>query len=1250
MTTDRDKAHQKSQWLSRCPRDFVKNFCLVLCTSTVCVCLLRLTFTRTSDSSRPGEPAPAPQTSAGAVPATPDQVKGHAANVQDASSGDSGLAEGMRSQQPPQSPRALAPVDLSPAPHSLAACAPLPVSPQPGPSAVQKAVFQGPNVLPFPQILPPPETEPDKLPSVNPGPEGAAILGLARIAVQESDLAEAVRRFDEYLRRFPTDLAVRLEFAGVLVRAGERTRAIEEYQRLLAARPGNTEVSLGLANVYIQAQQYTRAVPLLRTALEKAAGDLTVAGRLARAYALDRDFLHAQEVYDRYLAALKPGEARVPRDLTALLLDLQRPADALTFLLPRRDKQRGDAQTLAELVRAYARLGDNGSALQYVEELGGLGKDSVTQRLDLGKDLVSSGDDLVAAAVFNQVLAPDPGNLTAQLGLAQVQIRQHLPVEALATLSGIKPTPALSRQWALVWADYHQLVGEYIEAWQKYQELLCKDPLDVEARLALAKLLQYIAEYEKAKAQYGAVPPAGGRGRQARLGIASTLYDQRRFGESAQCCERLLTEDPADGEAMARLVRDYIKMGACDKAIALGRGFLVKFGNLEPVAVPVRLVLGRALLECGRYPDAAQEYECLLARPGNRIPDAWYGLARALAKMNEPARADQALVAAFSEPGHETRNRLLIADLFYADYEDSRADELARSVLQHDPKNLAALIRLADAQLREARPSGHIDAVVQTAKAILDLSPTNVRGQLALARAYSLAQDFQAAVAQYDRLLAVDPTFLVPLIEKARALFSAHRFAASAAAYGRAQQPEPEQLLRDGLAALLLLHPEFRPQLAPCLETGPGGHALAEELTKLAATLGDPAAQTAVHALLLEAEAQASEVSVIHLEAEAKSLRDWRNFTAKPIYEKLVAAEPDSVEGFFDLGQVDGQLRQTHNAINAFSQILQIDPLNREAAIALERAELALNPSVSILANAFNQTGRQGEANDSRYRAGALFNYPIGEEDESVGLGYARLDYRLPGFPSLQGDAYTLNISKRVDDHLLLYELGNIEDYQNRISTRPTYEIGARWVVCDGTTVTANTFLNNVVENGESVQQDIYRVGGNLLVDSQLTRFWSAGGNYRFAYYADVNRLSEIYAHTDVLATLPPNQLKFVARLDYLTYDHQTVFGPDGSIVGSIHPYFAPAGYTFCEGRVEYTHWFSRDFFTYSNQCYLSLQYGLGFDNNAIVYNDLRGILNWDVKPWLSLGIEAEAQISQVYNNQQLFGYLVLRLPGPALG
>jgi tetratricopeptide (TPR) repeat protein len=824
-------------------------------------------------------------------------------------------------------------------------------------------------------------------------------------------------------------------------------------------------------------------------------------------------------------------------------------------------------------------------------------------------------------------------------------MQQFLPEQACSILQGVAVSEEVKRNFLLAKAEYHQLVGEYVEARQRYSTLLTKDPLEGEARLALAKLLQYIQEYEKAKAEYAKAPQTGAHGRLARQGIADTLYEQRRFTESAECCEQLLLEHPADGEAMARLMRDYIKMGDSNKAASIGRGFLAKFVNLEPVVLPVRLALARALLECGRYADAAHEYDCLLAKPTGRIPEAWYGLARALAKLNEPVKADQALAAAYSEPGHETRNRLLIADLFYVDHDDAHAERLAQAVLKHDPKNLAALIRPADAQLRAARPSGNIDAVGQTAKAILDLSTTNVRGHLALARAYALAQDYASAVAQYDQLLNLDSSFLVAKLEKARVLFSAHRFGASAAAYQSALHPDPGEMLHNGLLFFLQFHPEHRLAVEPCLEAGSLTPQLAEEVKKLASSLADPAAQAAVRGLLLDAQARAAEVSIIRLEADGKSLRDWRNFHAKPVYQKLVTAQPDNVSGFFGLGQVDGELRQTHNAMSAFSQALQIDPLNRESAIALERAGLDLNPNVTLFEHAFTQFGRAGLTNDSRFRTGALFNYPIGDENEFVGVGYTNLFFVLPGFPSLSGNSLVLDASKRVEDNLLLYGLVDIEEYASRISTRPTYNLGARWIVCDSTALVASTFLNNVLENGESVQQNIYRYGFNLGVESQLTRFWTAGGFYRFTYYSDINRFSEIFAHTDVLATLPPNQLKFVTFLDYWTYAFQTVFGPDGSIIGAIHPYFAPADFTYMEGRAEYTHWFSRDYFVYSTQCYLSLQYGLAFDNHANIYNSLHAILNWDVKPCLSMGFRADALLAEVYNMQQLFAYVVWRLP-----
>lgn len=1120
------------------------------------------------------------------------------------------------------------------------------------PAPLQLVQHATPDMLPPPRAdtLPPPRpvapSPAVELPLTPPTIEGAALLGLARVAVQRGEYAEAVRRFTEYLKLAPGDTAVQRELAGILVRAGDRQRAIEEYRRLLATAPDDVPTLLALADLYITTREYREAIALLSPALERTPNNAEMIVRLARVFAFERNFLHAQQLFERALVNLPPDDERLPRDLPKLLLDLQRPSEALLYLLKMREHRPNDPSILADLIRAYAGIGDTALALKTVDELARNEKAESSDRIELADTLLQSGHDVVAATVYGQVLIKEPGSVLAQVGLARVAVYQHQPQQACKLLDGIKPSEAQRRRYQLAWGEYFQLVGEYIEGLEVYRELICRDPLDGEAILARAKLLQFIHEYEKAKAEYAKVPPDGSYARQARQGCASTLFDQRRFGESIESCEKLLGEMPADGDAAALLIRNLVKTGDCPRAESFGRGFLAAFGRIEPAAVPVQLALGRALLDSGKFAEAAHEFECLLARPAGRTVDAWYGLSRALLKIAGPAKADEPLLAAFAEPGHETRNRLLLADLFYGDNDDHHAIDLALSVLKHDGKNLAALIRLADAQLREARPTAHIAEVVHTCKEILTLSPSNVRGRLTLARAYSTAADYHAAVLEYDELISRDPSFLVPRRERARILLSAHQFAACAAAYDAMLHPGPEEILSLGLQSFLQRCPQAQGTLGPLLAGG-AEHALAKEVAREAEAMPDPAARACLRSLLLDAEARAAEIVFIRLESDAKSKKDWRNFTAVPIYEELTHKEADNVDAIFDLGQVFGELKQTHHALDEFSQVLAIDPEHREASIALERASLELNPRLTGLLNYFNQSGRQGLANVARLNYGPLFTCPYGEEDETITVGYSRTRFMPAGYLPLDGNWLTLGASKRCGDTVLLYGLTNVEQYANRIDTRPTFDIGANWEVCDGYKLSASGFLNNVVENGESIQQDIYRGGINVGADATINRLWHAAANYRLAYYSDVNRMNELYLVTDFTLSLPPCKLKLVFDLDYLTYSQQTVFVNNNPnfIYGALHPYFAPAGYTYYEGRIEWTQWLSRDYFVYSNQCWYSLQYALGFDDNLVPYNSVRGIFNWDPKPWLSVGLEGQAMLSSVYKMQQAMGYVVMRFP-----
>lgn len=113
-------------------------------------------------------------------------------------------------------------------------------------------------------------------------------------------------------------------------------------------------------------------------------------------------------------------------------------------------------------------------------------------------------------------------------------------------------------------------------------------------------------------------------------------------------------------------------------------------------------------------------------------------------------------------------------------------------------------------------------------------------------------------------------------------------------------------------------------------------------------------------------------------------------------------------------------------------------------------------------------------------------------------------------------------------------------------------------------------------------------------------------------------------------------------------YQNQTIFGPlaeFGDLRGTVHPYFAPRTFNYFETRIDWTHQLGRDFFAHSNQCYYNLQYGLGYDNEGITYNQFRGLLNWDIKPWLSFGMEGRYTYSSVYRFGTIGAYLVWRMP-----
>jgi tetratricopeptide (TPR) repeat protein len=1115
----------------------------------------------------------------------------------------------------------------------------------------KSVVAHPPRLLPAsrldaPIMLPPPTpVQPDAEP---PDADRAVLLGAARNAVKQQNWVQALARFEDYFNRYGDDIALRKEYAGVLVQAGRVRDALAEYQRLIAREPGDLGLLIGLGDVAVQAKEYTLAVTTFVRALQAKPDDVEVAVKLARAYVFDEDFGSTLRVYDQYLARIRPDDNKAPRTLGDLLIDLERPGDALPFLKAQLEKRPGDVEIQAALVRAYARLGDRTKAIEVLQALADRTAHGVGVRQQLGDALYASESYELAAEVYGQVLQLEPANGFALLGLTRVQMKLFEPQQAFKTLETVPADPAYERSALLARAEYHQLVGEYFDAKEIYRTLLRRNEADYEVRLSLGQLYEFIREDEKAKAEYCKIPPSARQSRKARLGVASTLTTQRHFVEAVDVCRRLLAEKPADGAAMSQLVRTLGKAGRALEAVAQARLFLQDNSRDPSASLTVRLALAKVLRDDRKFKDAANEYELILSRPTGRLPEAYYGLARSLEAFGDHEKAHHVLAEITSLTGGDVRNRVLFADLYSGDFDDGPAIEMLQGVLKFEPDNLAALIRLADSQARLDRQTGKVCDAVATAKAILALSPSNVRGLLALARALATAQDFKGSIAAYEQLLAGDRDFLPAERERARVLYSAHQYDAGAGAYAQMRTPSADDQLQADLNALTRGDARAGVVFGPCLAAGLTGEVLTTEASKAAAALGDANSQAALQRILLDYQARRVEQEGSRLEGALKD-NSWRHYAEIPIAHKLIDLEPSNTSALFDLGQDFGALKQNHNEMQLYSQDLEIDPTEYEAGTALQRSGLELRPQATAGVDFFQERGRDGLADIQRTFYRSQFRYPFGDEDQYVSLGFTRANLVPKEGGPLAGNILSAGFQDKFscDDRLTVFGLYNLEMFRDRLRDRVTFDMGGRYAFCDLVTARANLFLENVEENGQSLIQDIYRFGFREGADFQPTRIWSVGETGTYAHYSDKNDMVELLLANNLILLPPPCQLKFVLSTDLLAYHNQSVIvgvAPD-FLPGTIHPYFAPGFYNFYEARLEWKQWISRDYFVHSNQCWYSLQYGLGADNSFNSYNTFRALANFDVRPWLSLSADAQVILSPVYNAAQATAFMTLRFP-----
>jgi predicted Zn-dependent protease len=749
--------------------------------------------------------------------------------------------------------------------------------------------------------------------------------------------------------------------------------------------------------------------------------------------------------------------------------------------------------------------------------------------------------------------------------------------------------------------------GDCAEAGRLFAEVLRQSPTNSVALIGSARVA--MRDYRmNAAAAFLETVPDDLRGRQWSLAVVERDTITGDYLNAHRMLARLLQENPEDRQAslaladLDRAENEFIKAdsryladGATRDNSVAARHFALslylqrRFGDAERVC--------RNLLASD---PADVEVTVLLVRvlmKTNRQPEA-AELRTKVGRTSDalPEYAYFAHVASETSPPPNASQRPIYTavTLFDLAMEDGRrawAKQLLDEALQAEPKNIVLKTRLAEWYSSFGVPDRASCAARMYAE-LLAQEPCNQKWMLGLARAKATMRCNDDALALYRKLRCQSPDNYLYARETARVMF--------------------------------------------CVCGSPKG------LTEYDSAL--------CHWSGLDEEARR-----LAKERLAKSTYCSSPSIAVGAYEELLAVEPYEQHIAFELGQARGFLGNTTDAIDAYSHLLEVNPNHRDAQVAIEGKQLEQCPLLMADTRFVRERGRDGLTSIDRFGEYVSYQFARSDENEHLSIGYGRLSLAPTSGQGTTGNALTFRYEKQVHADcgkllspyvpLALFVNGEVQQYDQFVSTRPVFEAGIRFHTFDDLVWTISGTMDNVLENGESLQQDIYCGGLRSDLCYKPCNYWETEATYAWQSYSDDNTRNAAEFRNRLQLTPDPRRLSLLADCYYWNFAQASVFSPGPDPFNNMeHPYWTPQNYVMGGVGVEWKQWLSWDRFDGAQRCWVAFSAMKRWDNQAQNYNVYRGTLGWDITRRLKGYAMGEYDEGAPYHGTWAYGGLAWKL------
>jgi predicted Zn-dependent protease len=844
--------------------------------------------------------------------------------------------------------------------------------------------------------------------------------------------------------------------------------------------------------------------------------------------------------------------------------------------------------------------------------------EAVVQKAVVGRSLTSRRVQLDAAALYVQLRRPAAAApIVQELLKDDPDNAQVLGIAVRYALLANKHDQAI--QWAerldrlypgnidlrLELASALYAAGNYSEAGKVFAEIVRKSPKNSIALLGCARVALQDNRIEAADSYLQQIPDDL-HARQWNLVVVERDTIAGNYLRATQILTRLLEENPNDLQAsfaMADLHRaenefikadaQYIAEGAnADNSLA-GRHYAIslylqrRYGDaermcrrvlsLDPTDAKAAMTLARTLLKTGRREDAADCIQNIDTASSDLIPE-WEYLADFADISPPPSNRD------------DSRPIYMATMLFDLAMEDGRRDwakGILDSALDAEPGNAVLWTRLAEWYASFGTPNRARCAADIYAE-LLSNEPSNQKWLLGLARANVTMRNYDCAMAIYRRLRAESPDNYLYARETARVVFF---------------------------------------------------------------VCGSPKGLAEYDSILCNWRGLAEEQRRIAKERLAKSRRYSSPSIAACAYEELLCLEPYEQHIAFELGQVRGLLGTTEDAIAAYDHLLSVNPNHRDGQIAIEGKGLEQCQELLFDHRFVRERGRDGLTSIDRLGEYVGYQFSRDNENEWLAIGYGRLSLAPTQGQGTTGDAATVRYQKQlsVDCGPLLSPYVpmavfcncEVQQYDRYVATRPVFEAGLKIQTRDDLLWTVAGTMENVLENGESLQQDIFNGGLRTDLNYKPCNAWESEATYKFQAYSDDNTRHAAEFRNRIQLTPDPRRFSILADAYYWNFAEASVFspGPD-PFLNMLHPYWTPQDYAMGGIGLEWKEWLSWDRFDGAQHAWVAFSVMKRWDNQEANYTVYRGTLDWDVTRRLSGYALAEYDEGSPYHGTWAYGGL----------